>query len=79
MRLRPSRCSICGCRTCPIEQKASSNACCRWQRTYVPARAQPQYSCAVNVFLLFSAYYTIRPLRSALLLPVQISLCQAAG
>lgn len=29
---------------------------------------------AVNVFLLLSAYYTIRPLRSALLLPVQIPL-----
>src|SRR5688572_32793259 len=29
---------------------------------------------AVNVFLLLSAYYTIRPLRSALLLPVQIAL-----
>lgn len=29
---------------------------------------------AVNVFLLLSAYYTIRPLRSALLLPVEIPL-----
>ena len=29
---------------------------------------------AVNVFVLLSAYYTIRPLRSALLLPVQIPL-----
>jgi AAA family ATP:ADP antiporter len=29
---------------------------------------------AVNVFLLLSAYYTIRPLRSALLLPVNIPL-----
>ena len=29
---------------------------------------------AVNVFVLLSAYYTIRPLRSALLLPVQIAL-----
>jgi AAA family ATP:ADP antiporter len=29
---------------------------------------------AVNVFLLLSAYYTIRPLRSALLLPVEIAL-----
>jgi ATP:ADP antiporter, AAA family len=29
---------------------------------------------AVNGFLLLAAYYTIRPLRSALLLPVQISL-----
>ena len=29
---------------------------------------------AINVFLLLSAYYTIRPLRSALLLPVQIPL-----
>ncbi len=29
---------------------------------------------AVNVFLLLSAYYTIRPLRSALLLPIEIAL-----
>src|SRR5688572_958165 len=29
---------------------------------------------AVNVFLLLAAYYTIRPLRSALLLPVEIAL-----
>lgn len=29
---------------------------------------------AVNVYLLLSAYYTIRPLRAALLLPVEISL-----
>ena len=29
---------------------------------------------SINVFLLLSAYYTIRPLRSALLLPVQIAL-----
>ena len=29
---------------------------------------------AINVFLLLSAYYTIRPLRSALLLPVEIPL-----
>ena len=29
---------------------------------------------AVNVFLLLSAYYTVRPLRSALLLPVEIPL-----
>src|SRR5678810_186530 len=29
---------------------------------------------AVNVFVLLSAYYTIRPLRSALLLPVEIPL-----
>ena len=29
---------------------------------------------AVNVFLLLAAYYTIRPLRSALLLPVEIPL-----
>ena len=34
---------------------------------------------AVNVFVLLSAYYTIRPLRSALLLPVQIPSPRRSG
>jgi ATP:ADP antiporter, AAA family len=39
-----------------------------------PGEAATAVLLAVNVFVLLSAYYTIRPLRSALLLPVQIPL-----
>lgn len=39
-----------------------------------PGEATTAVLLAVNVFVLLSAYYTIRPLRSALLLPVQIPL-----
>jgi AAA family ATP:ADP antiporter len=39
-----------------------------------PGEAATAMLLAVNVFVLLSAYYTIRPLRSALLLPVQIPL-----
>jgi AAA family ATP:ADP antiporter len=39
-----------------------------------PGEAATAVLLAINVFVLLSAYYTIRPLRSALLLPVQIPL-----
>jgi hypothetical protein len=43
-----------------------------WQRSVRPGEARNCSLLAVNVFVLLSGYYTIRPLRSALLLPVQI-------
>ena len=60
--------------TCPVTEKASSNACCQSAAEVRPGEGASAVLLAVNVFVLLSAYYTIRPLRSALLLPVQIPL-----
>ena len=56
------------------DRKASSNASCRLAADVRAGEGASAVLLAVNVFLLLAAYYTIRPLRSALLLPVEIPL-----